>query len=277
MFERFTEKARRVIFFSRYEASQFGSTTIESEHMLLGLLREDRPMVDSLLPPSESANDIGREVAEHSVVKEKVSTSIDLPLAQDCKKALAYAAEEAERLLHGSISTAHLLLGLLRVETCVAAKILKGHGLDLAQIRETLATKNFEASQNDARLRTLLSAAPVFRVVSVARSVEWYRDALGFDADPFGDPADPSFASLNRDGVEIMLQKVSREAGESRSATKAGGGWDAYIRILHIHGFRASIQSKLNTEIAIRETEYGCSELTVVDPDGHVLVFGECR
>jgi ATP-dependent Clp protease ATP-binding subunit ClpC len=50
MFERYTEKARRVIFFARYEASQFGSPYIETEHLLLGLLREDNPMVSRHLP-----------------------------------------------------------------------------------------------------------------------------------------------------------------------------------------------------------------------------------
>jgi ATP-dependent Clp protease ATP-binding subunit ClpA len=50
MFERYTERARRVIFFSRYEASQFGSTTIETEHLLLGLLREDKNLIHHFVP-----------------------------------------------------------------------------------------------------------------------------------------------------------------------------------------------------------------------------------
>jgi ATP-dependent Clp protease ATP-binding subunit ClpC len=50
MFDRYTEKARRVIFFARYEASQFGTPQIESEHVLLGLLREDRFLFRHLMP-----------------------------------------------------------------------------------------------------------------------------------------------------------------------------------------------------------------------------------
>src|SRR5207244_4262846 len=121
----------------------------------------------------------------------------------------------------------------------------------------------------------MLSVVPVFQVTSVARSIEWYQHVLGFSADPFGDPADPSFASLAKDGVEIMLQKMDRD-GDAPLAAKAGG-WDAYIRIRDIRTFRTSIQSKLNAEIVIRETGYGCSEFTLIDPDGRVLVFGECR
>jgi len=51
MFERYTEKARRVIFFARYEASQFGSPYIETEHLLLGLLREDKQLANRFLRP----------------------------------------------------------------------------------------------------------------------------------------------------------------------------------------------------------------------------------
>ena len=54
------------------------------------------------------------------------------------------------------------------------------------------------------------SAVPAFRVANVARSMAWYRDVLGLVADPFGPPADPSFAILRRDGAELMLQKIRR-------------------------------------------------------------------
>ena len=55
MFERYTEKARRVIFFARYEASQFGSPYIETEHLLLGLLREDKALTNRFLALEEQA------------------------------------------------------------------------------------------------------------------------------------------------------------------------------------------------------------------------------
>src|SRR6187200_1495596 len=97
MFERYTERARRVIFFARYEASQFGSTSIETEHLLLGLLRED-VHVSSRFVPSADAPSIRKEVGRRLVVREKVSTSIDLPLSNEGKRILAYAAEETERL-----------------------------------------------------------------------------------------------------------------------------------------------------------------------------------
>src|SRR5215831_5562923 len=125
MFERYTERARRVIFFARYEASQFGSMTIESEHLLLGLLREDKNVIYLFLQNSPSGESIREHIALRLPVREKVPTSIDLPLSNECTRILAYSAEEAERLNHQHIGTEHLLLGILREEKCVAAEILQ--------------------------------------------------------------------------------------------------------------------------------------------------------
>src|SRR3954463_14681663 len=138
MFERYTERARRVIFFARYEAAQVGSTTIETEHFLLGLIREDKNLTNRFLHNSLS-NEIGKDIEGRTTIREKVSTSIDLPLSQECKRILAYAAEEAERLAHRHVGTEHLLLGILREEKCLAAKILQERGLQLNTIREELA------------------------------------------------------------------------------------------------------------------------------------------
>ena len=138
MFERYTEKARRVIFFARYEASQFGSPYIETEHLLLGLLREDKALTNRFLRSHASVDSIRKQIETHTTIREKVSTSVDLPLSNECKRVLAYAAEEAERLGHKHIGTEHLLLGLLREEKCFAAEILQERGLKLAQIREEL-------------------------------------------------------------------------------------------------------------------------------------------
>src|SRR6202020_1812884 len=98
MFERYTEKARRVIFFARYEASQFGSPYIEPEHLLLGLLREDKALTNKFLRSHASVESIRKQIEGHTTIREKVSTSVDLPLSNECKRVLAYAAEEAERL-----------------------------------------------------------------------------------------------------------------------------------------------------------------------------------
>ena len=101
MFERYTEKARRVIFFARYEASQFGSPYIESEHVLLGLLRESETLSARLLANSPATLDtIRRQIENHTTFGMKLPTSIDLPISEECQHILFQASEEAERLGH---------------------------------------------------------------------------------------------------------------------------------------------------------------------------------
>ena len=108
MFDRYTEKARRVIFFARYEASQYGSRSIETEHLLLGLLREDLALVRQFLGPSSVAAGIHSEIERKIARGERFPTSIEVPLT------------EAERLGQRHVGTEHLLLGMLRVEGSLA-------------------------------------------------------------------------------------------------------------------------------------------------------------
>ncbi len=209
MFERYTEKARRTIFFARYEASQLGSPFIETEHLLLGLLRGSPEMAERLGPPKRAADvveeipetpaevaeverrieslvhlmeqaianqdfaearahaiaereeraklqqlrekyhleyagdfhagsveSIRRRIMERTPRREKVSTSVDLPLSHASKRVLGYAAEEAQGMKHPYIGPEHLLLGLMREEDCLAARILRERCLQLSMLRE---------------------------------------------------------------------------------------------------------------------------------------------
>jgi hypothetical protein len=136
MFERYTEQARRIIFFGRYEASHFGSPFIETEHLLLGLLREDKALAVRFLRSHASVESIRKHIEEHTAPAETIPTTKDLPLSHECKRVLAYGAEEAQRLNHKHIGTEHLLLGLLREEKCFAAQLLGEQGVTLHSVRE---------------------------------------------------------------------------------------------------------------------------------------------
>ncbi|HUL74630.1 MAG TPA: ATP-dependent Clp protease ATP-binding subunit [Vicinamibacterales bacterium] len=139
MFERYTERARRVLFFARYEATQLGSTSIETEHLLLGLIREGKGLTSRIFNRSHlSLESIRKEIEGRTVFREKVSTSVDIPFSAETKRVLQFAAEEADRLLHTYIGTEHLLLGILREERSVAASILYEKGMRLASVREDI-------------------------------------------------------------------------------------------------------------------------------------------
>jgi hypothetical protein len=138
MFERYTERARRVIFFARYEASQFGSAAIESEHFLLGLIREDEKGIQRFLPSSTSIEAIFSQIEDQVPIHEKTPTSVEIPLSDECRRILSNTAEESIGLGRPHIDTSHLLLGILREGNCIAAKVLTGLGLELTSVREEI-------------------------------------------------------------------------------------------------------------------------------------------
>lgn len=145
MFERYTEKARRIIFFARYEASEFGSPTIEAEHLLLGLLREDKALANRFLPSNDSVASIRQRIRALTPLREKISTSVDLPLSHESKRVLAYSAEEGEKLKQRYIGPEHLLLGLLREEDSLAANLLRERGLSIERVREDLRVRGADS------------------------------------------------------------------------------------------------------------------------------------
>ncbi len=155
MFEKYNEKARRALFFARYEASKLGSRVIESEHILLGILREGEETVNEILRRFQvKPEDIRREIEGERVFVERISSTAELPLSEESKKILAYASHEAESMLHATVGSEHLLIGILRVEGSMAMRILTQHGFDVYTVREEVLSiaKEREASQQKKEL-----------------------------------------------------------------------------------------------------------------------------
>jgi hypothetical protein len=140
VFERFTEPARRAIFFARYEAGALDSPQIEAEHLLLGLLREDKMLKHRLQRLPEAVNSIRQQIQASSPVRPQIATQVDLPLSEDCQRVLAYAAEESKDLQHQVIDCGHLVLGLLMIKDHYAVDLFQQHGISYTSYRETVRT-----------------------------------------------------------------------------------------------------------------------------------------
>ncbi len=153
MFERYTEKARRVIFFARYEALQYGSQVISPEHILLGLMREDKTISARFFPfrHNLTVDIIRREVEERIVLHERIPQSAELHLAAETKKILSLTKEEAERLNNKHIGVEHILLGILREAESIAAEILFNHGVRLHAVREKIAHQSGLPSRRERK------------------------------------------------------------------------------------------------------------------------------
>ena len=140
MFERYSENARRTLFFARYEASLLGSRSIEAHHLLLGLIREGQEASARIFAEAAvSLPDLRREIEQMALPQRRwLATSVEIPFSADTKRALSAAAEEAERLLHSQIGPEHLLLGLLRIDESPTATLLAANRISLAAVHEAI-------------------------------------------------------------------------------------------------------------------------------------------
>ena len=137
MFERFTHRARKVMAWAKQDAQRFGYDQIGTEHILLGFLKESSGVGANALGSLDV--DLSKVLLEvEKLVKSGVGrvASRRLPYAPQSKKASEHAIEEARGLQHNYVGTEHLLLGLLREQDGVAARILLNFGLELADVRQ---------------------------------------------------------------------------------------------------------------------------------------------
>lgn len=165
MFERYTENARRSIFFARWEAHQFGADEIGHEHFLLGLLRQEPNLF------GEAGRAIRDEIEKNLPRVEKASTSVDLPISIALKRSLAYAAEEAERANHQHIGVEHLLLGLLREGNAITT-LLEKHGMNREKVLHHIAPEPEQDLPDRASLHALLDKLPESAFRRAKRTLE---------------------------------------------------------------------------------------------------------
>lgn len=224
MFERFTEKARRAIFFARFEASQYGSPCIATEHLLLGLLREDRSLARWFPNRPDVEPEIRAEIETHITPNKRIPTSIEIPLSADCKRVLQLAGEAADRLGHPHVEPVHLLLGLLRVETSLAARILNARALKSDKMMHALGNDPARpVAVHHHQMRTAAST----RFDSFLAGLKWLKaeELIGFFAQN-GQFVDATGNRWSRDemlkGSETLLapyeKKNARFVLESRLA-----------------------------------------------------------
>ena len=161
MFNRFTERARKVILLAKEEAKRFNHDYIGTEHILLGLVREGEGVAAAVLASfGLSPEKIRLEVEK--LVQPGPSTTIsgDLPFTPKAKKVIELAMEEAHALGHNYIGTEHLLLGLIREGEGVASQVLMNLGLELERVREEVMNllgsdvPGYEMGQKSAAAKT---------------------------------------------------------------------------------------------------------------------------
>jgi len=220
MFNRFTERARKVIILAKEEARRFNHDYIGTEHILLGLVREGEGVAAAVLEKmGVSLENIRLEIEK--LVQPGPTTQIigDIPFTPRAKKALELAAEEARALGHNYIGTEHLLLGLIREGEGIASQVLLNLGMDLNTVRNEV-------------MELLGSALPGFGQAQAAKTKTPALDAFGRDLTALAkeNKLDPVIDRIQE--IERVIQILSRrtknnpvllgEAGVGKTAIVEG-------------------------------------------------------
>jgi ATP-dependent Clp protease ATP-binding subunit ClpC len=162
MFEKFTEAARNSIFHARQKAKLQGNPEIEPEHLLLGILSVDEPLVQRALRTPAASPLLRRQIELHLEVQGGTPGSIeadDLPLSLACRRALACAEEQSEKRNAREIDTSHLLMGIFREESSYAAATLRSHRVTLKALEAEAESAGPTAPREFRPRRDLTAAA----------------------------------------------------------------------------------------------------------------------
>ena len=140
MFERFTDRARRVVVLAQQEATGLDHDYIGTEHLLLGLLREGEGVAAKALGALGIGLDAVRQKVEEIIGRGQETPSGHIPFTPRAKKVLELSLRESLQLGHDYIGTEHILLGLIREADGVAAQVLVMLGADLKRVRQQVIT-----------------------------------------------------------------------------------------------------------------------------------------
>jgi len=199
MFERFTNRARRVVVLAQEEARMLNHNYIGTEHLLLGLIHEGQGVAAQALESMGISLEAVRERVEQVIGKGVEAPSEHIPFTPRAKKVMELSLREALQLSHNYIGTEHLLLGLIREGEGVAADVLVRLGADLSRVRQQviqLLGRPAEEAAEERGPETSLSRHSMVEEVraalsSIADRLTAIEHHLGLREDP-ADPQDRS-------------------------------------------------------------------------------------
>ena len=149
MFERFTDRARKVMSLANQKAQRFNHEYIDTEHILLGLIKEDSGVGATVLKKLDvDIKKLRFEIEKHVKSGPDIVTIGKLPPTPRAKKVIEYAIEEARALNHNYIGTEHILLGILRENEGTAAQVLMHIGLNLEDVRQEVCVVSTSLKKN---------------------------------------------------------------------------------------------------------------------------------
>src|SRR3954462_12155136 len=219
MFERFTDRARRVVVLAQEEARMLNHNYIGTEHVLLGLIHEGEGVAALALEGLDISLDAVRSQVEELVGQGQAAPTGHIPFTPRAKKVLDLSLREALQLGHNYIGTEHLLLGLVREGEGVAAQVLQDLGADLNRVRQQVVQL---LSEEDPQAAALV-AARIREIRRSARRGESLQpaDLRRKEGEPERRPVCPRCSADLTRSVRYHVQDVP--LGEEESSAEGSG------------------------------------------------------
>ena len=180
MFERFTDRARRVVVLAQEEARRLNHNYIGTEHILLGLIQEGEGHAAKALEELNINIDSVRSEVVEIIGEGQQSPSGHIPFTPRAKKVLELSLREALQLGHNYIGTEHILLGLIREGEGVAAQVLKKLGAELSQVRQTVIKliSNSDEVKKPKYACCIYPCAPMIQAKDLRKALSLLRKGL---------------------------------------------------------------------------------------------------
>jgi len=208
MWQRFTERARRVVFFAQEEATRLGEHYVSTEHLLLGLIRENDSVAARLLDRMGVSLGRVRSEIERQVTRGDGVSGRDIQLTPRGKRVIDLAYDEARSLGNKYIGTEHLLLGLVREGEGLAGRVLAKLGVELERTRDAVRALQGEAGMPSERTRRATPPPESTYVASFAGAYAKLTDAEraalsgeGFPLNKLSDDMHKAIQQMFEDGI----------------------------------------------------------------------------
>jgi ATP-dependent Clp protease ATP-binding subunit ClpC len=224
MFERFTDRARRVVVLAQEEARRLNHNYIGPEHILLGLIHEGQGVAAKALESLGISLDAVRQQVEEIIGQGQQAPSGKIPFTPRAKKVLELSLREAQQLKHNYIGTEHILLGLIREGDGVPAQVLVKLGVDLNRVRQQViellhghqAKEPVSARSSEGELRLL--PAVKTRLEAVEQRLTAIEQRVGTGPDTSG--LDEEIARVCREKEAAVDAQDFAQAAERRNREK---------------------------------------------------------